>query len=233
MNPLFVLVHSPSVGPATWRPVADELRARGHDTLVPSLLRVGSGGPPYWPRVVEEVRSALANPPPDRPVVLVVHSNAGLFLPVIRAALSRPVAASVFVDAALPSVNGPTPVVDRDQFEALRGLADETGRLPRWTDWYDEAVVAALLPDPAVRRIVVGEQPRLPLDYYAQTIPVPAGWADHPCGYLLFGPPYDGLASTAADRGWAVRTVPGQHLHQVVDPPAVAAAIEGLAFGPR
>jgi hypothetical protein len=41
---LFVLVHSPSVGPSTWEQVADELREAGHDVVVPSLLRVGENG---------------------------------------------------------------------------------------------------------------------------------------------------------------------------------------------
>jgi hypothetical protein len=29
MRPAFVLVHSPSVGPSTWRPVADQLTQAG------------------------------------------------------------------------------------------------------------------------------------------------------------------------------------------------------------
>jgi hypothetical protein len=44
MTPLFVLVRSPSVGPARWAPVAGELIHRGRSVLVPSLLGVAEGG---------------------------------------------------------------------------------------------------------------------------------------------------------------------------------------------
>ncbi|GAA2581409.1 hypothetical protein GCM10010399_08940 [Dactylosporangium fulvum] len=61
--------------------------------------------------------------------------------------------------------------------------------------------------------------------YYEQQIPVPDGWDNRPCGYLLFGPSYDHMAQDARVRGWDVDQVPGQHLHQLVDPDAVAARI--------
>ncbi|MEV6115204.1 alpha/beta hydrolase [Streptomyces sp. NPDC052109] len=227
MRPIFVLVHSPSVGPSTWRPVAEQLTAEGHRVRVPSLLRVGEGAPPFWPRVVDAVRDDLRQVPGGSPVVLVVHSNAGLFLPVVRAALDHPVAGSVFVDAALPARKGPTPVASPEVLEFLRPMA-VYGRLPRWTDWWDEADVAPMFPGPTVRRTVVEEQPTLPLSYYEQHIPVPDGWDDHPCSYLLFGPPYDAPAAEARARGWRVGHLPGAHLHQIVDPAGTARCLVEL-----
>ena len=103
------------------------------------------------------------------------------------------------------------------------------GRLPPWTSWWDEADVARLFPDPRVRAAVEAEQPRLPLSYYEQQIPVPVGWDAQPCAYLLFGPPYELVANEAAARGWAVERIPGRHLHQVVDPAGVAERIAGMA----
>ncbi|WP_328321530.1 alpha/beta hydrolase [Streptomyces sp. NBC_00388] len=219
MKPLFVLVHSPSVGPSTWLPVADHLTAAGHQARVPSLVHVGSGAPPFWPRVVSAVREALRGVPVDRPVTLVAHSNAGLFIPVIRSGLDHPVAASVFVDAALPARTGTTPVASPELLEFL-GPKAVNGRLPRWTDWWDEADIAPMFSDPVARRAVIDEQPALPLSYYEQHIPVPGGWDDHPCSYLLFSPPYDGCAAEALERGWRVVRRPGTHLHQIADPPA-------------
>ncbi|MGD1223483.1 alpha/beta hydrolase [Streptomyces krungchingensis] len=221
MQPIFVLVHSPSVGPSTWQPVADRLRAAGHQVRVPSLLDVGAGAPPFWPRVVEAVRDDLRQVPVDSPVTLVAHSNAGLFLPVMRSGLDHPVTGSVFVDAALPALTGPTPVAPPELLEFLRPLA-VNGRLLRWTDWWDEADVAPMFTDPTVRQTVVEEQPTLPLSYYEQRIPVPGGWDDHPCSYLLFGPPYDDVAADARERGWRVAHLPGAHLHQIVDPAGTA-----------
>ncbi|MFI8230132.1 alpha/beta hydrolase [Streptomyces sp. NPDC085900] len=229
MRPIFVLVHSPSVGPSTWRPVAERLAAAGYQVRVPSLLGVGSGDPPFWPRVVDAVRDDLRRVPADRPVVLVAHSNAGLFVPVTRAGLDHPVVGSVFVDAALPARSGPTSVATPELLDFLRPLAVD-GRLPRWTDWWEEADVAPMFPDPSLRRTVVEEQPRLPLSYYEQRVPVPVGWDDHPCSYLLFGPPYDGLAAEARERGWRVAHLPGEHLHQIVDPVGSARHLVELAL---
>ena len=56
-----------------------------------------------------------------------------------------------------------------------------------------------------------------------------AGWDDHPCGYLLFSPPYEDQAALARERGWPLRSVPGEHLHQVIDPDQVARALLDLA----
>jgi hypothetical protein len=58
MQPVFVLVHSPSVGPLTWTPVADRLRSHGYESVVPSLVDVADAEPPFWPRVVEDVAAA-------------------------------------------------------------------------------------------------------------------------------------------------------------------------------
>ncbi|MCK7622377.1 alpha/beta hydrolase [Streptomyces sp. RS10V-4] len=228
MKPTFVLVHSPSVGPLTWQPVAERLGAAGYRVRVPSLLHVGRGAPPFWPRVVSAVRDDLAPVPADSPLVLVVHSNAGLFLPTLRTGIDHPVAASVFVDAALPARRGPTPVAPPELLEFLRPMAVH-GRLPRWTDWWDEADVAPMFSDPALRQRVVAEQPRLPLSYYEQRIPVPDAWEDHPCSYLLFGPPYEEAAAEARDRGWRVGHLPGAHLHQIVDPDGTARHLVELA----
>ncbi|MFE7168098.1 alpha/beta hydrolase [Streptomyces sp. NPDC057616] len=228
MRPIFVLVHSPSVGPSTWHPVAEHLTAAGHRVRVPSLLSVGAGEPPFWPRVVDAVRDDLREVPAGNPVVLAAHSNAGLFMPVIRSGLDHPVAASIFVDAALPAGTGSTPVAAPELLAFLHPMA-VNGRLPRWTDWWDEADVAPMFPDPAMRRTVVDEQPALPLSYYEQHIPVPGGWDDHPCSYLLFGPPYDGLAAEARGRGWRVAHLPGEHLHQIVDPAGTARQLVQLA----
>ncbi|WP_225631228.1 alpha/beta hydrolase [Streptomyces solaniscabiei] len=228
MRPTFVLVHSPSVGPSTWQPVSEHLTAAGHRVLVPSLLHVGAGGPPFWPHVVRAVRAQLRQVPAGSPVTLVAHSNAGLFLPVIRSGIDHPVAGSVFVDAALPARTGPTPVAAPEFLEFLRPLA-VNGTLPRWTDWWDEADVAPMFADPGMRRTVVEEQPTLPLSYYEQRIPVPGGWDDHPCSYLLFGPPYEEVAAEARERGWRVAHLPGEHLHQTVDPAGTARHLVELA----
>ncbi|WP_239161810.1 alpha/beta hydrolase [Acrocarpospora phusangensis] len=218
MDATFVLVHSPSVGPSTWTPVAGALRARGRAAVVPSLVDIGTGAPPYWPRVVDEVTASA----PAGALVIVAHSNAGLFVPLIVEALRGQIASCLFVDAALPPRTGSTRAAEPEHLAFLSAMADADGVLPRWTDWWPEEAVAELVPDEAVRRQVVAEQPRLPLAYYDQEIPVPARW-DHVRGaYLWFGEPYARAAKEADERGWPVTRIPGDHLHQVVAPERVA-----------
>ena len=227
MAAALVLVHSPSVGPLTWAPVKRRLDAAGAVTILPSLVGVADAQPPFWRSVAGTVRAAIDRLPPDQPVVVVAHSNAGLFVPVIVESAPRPVAGCLFVDAALPAADGPTPVASAEHLHFLRPkLVD--GRLPRWTDWWDEADVAPMFPDARTRAAVCAEQPRLPLSYYQERVPAAAGWADRPCGYLLFGPPYEPMARDAEQRGWAVEHVPGRHLHQLVDPAAVTATITAM-----
>jgi hypothetical protein len=117
----------------------------------------------------------------------------------------------------------------RALLELLRDKAVD-GFLPPWTDWWDEADVAPMFPDAATRAVVTAEQPRMPLSYYEQRIPVADGWDDdRPCGYVLFSSAYDSTAADARERGWAVETVRGEHLHQIVDPGTVAATVRDLA----
>jgi hypothetical protein len=234
--PLFLLIHSPSVGPSTWTPVAQRLREAGCAVAVPSLLAVGEGDPPFWPRVVAAVAEGLARTADGlagtdsgQQLVLVGHSNAGVFMPVIAHNLAGRVACSIFADATVPASRGLTPVAEEEFLPFLRGLAGPDGRLPRWTDWWDEDDVAPLFPDPQSRQVITDEQPRLPLAYYLEQVPVPAGWDDHRCAYLQFSEPYQDQAARARQRGWPVQLVPGGHLHQIVDPDRVARALLGLA----
>jgi Alpha/beta hydrolase family len=224
----FILIHSPSVGPRTWQPVAQRLAGLGREVAVPSLLHVADEGPPFWPRVVDAVRAGLGPAGEGGGVVLVAHSNAGLFVPVISAALPGQVLACVFVDAAVPPPSGAAPVAPPELLALLRDKASG-GLLPRWTDWWDEEDVAPLFPDPQTRRAVTDEQPRLPLSYYEASVPAPAGWDAQPCAYLLFSPPYDELADEARRRGWVVERLPGGHLHQLLDPDGVARSLVAIA----
>jgi hypothetical protein len=54
-------------------------------------------------------------------------------------------------------------------------------------------------------------------------------WRSCRAGYLTFSEPYRQQAGEAARLGWPVREVPGGHLHMVVSPAEVAAAITQLA----
>ncbi len=223
-----MFMHSLLLGPLTWAPVAARVAASGAVTVMPSLVDVADvDAPPFWPRVAAKINDAVSGLPPGQPIVLVAHSNAGLFVPVAVQAVQRGVAGCLFVDATVPSRTGSTPAASPERLDYLRTKVTE-GRLPRWTTWWDEDDAALLFPDPQTRSAVTAQQPRLPLSFYEQQIPVPDGWDDRPCGYLLFGPPYDRMAQESRDRGWDVDQISGGHLHQLVDPAAVTAGIAAM-----
>jgi hypothetical protein len=218
--PLHVLVPSPLLGPAVWDPVATALRRRGRRAVVvPS--------PGTAPRGPLDFRDHLLRAVPrDEPVILVPHSNAGLYVPAV--VHERDVVGAVFVDAGLPPPSGPVRMVPEQRLRNLAHLADADGLLPPWTAWWDPAEVDALFPDVTTRQAVEAEQQRLPIDYFRGQLEAPAGWdQDLPGAYLAFGGTYAAESAEARQRGWRVRTFQGAgHLHLLVDPSGVADAIE-------
>ena len=106
---MFVLVHSPSVDPLTGGPVADARAVRQHESVIPSLLDVADADPPFWPRVVNAVNAAMSRLDQGQFVLLVAHSNAGLFMPLLVTHAVRPVRCCLFVFAAPPARARQTP----------------------------------------------------------------------------------------------------------------------------
>jgi hypothetical protein len=198
LSPTFVLIHSPLVGPITWRLVADELHGRGVAAVTPSLhdARCSSGA--YWQRHVNCVSSALRAVPAEQHLVLVGHSGAGPLLPAIGSAVTQPVAAYVFVDAALPGRDGQSRLDLFDANEAERFRAAATGGMIP-TVWRND-----------------------------EPLPVPSDWPDAPRGYLRFSAPYESDAQRAGSLGWQVREMAGGHFHMLVDPVAVTDALLDL-----
>lgn len=224
-----VLVPSAALGPASWLPVARSAHAAGRDCVVPDLTHLTDRPGPYWPRLVDIVAEAIGQLDEPGPIALALHSNAGVFAPVIATGCPRPVAAAVFVDAALPAEAGPTPTAPASLVAHLTALADVRGRLPRWSDWWSADEVAALVPDREARDRVLSEQPRLPLAFYLASVPVPEPWTAVPCAYLRFSDAYLDEADIARGRGWPTEHLRGSHLHQVVDPVTTLDAIVALA----
>jgi pimeloyl-ACP methyl ester carboxylesterase len=176
---------------------------------------------------VEIVRAATSGVPD--PIVLVGHSGGGLLLPAIADATVPEVARLIFVDSGVPATRGETPLATPEFLEHLRSLAIE-GVLPPWSSWWGEEAMTELVPDEATRAALVSELPSLPLSYFEQSSPSPAGWDRVECAYLLFSDAYREQADEAGRRGWRVEEISGaQHLHTVVDPVAVTDALLRLA----
>lgn len=218
---LYVLIHSPLVGPGTWELVADQMRKNHVEAVVPRLVDSSDSGKPYWQQHAESVSQALIDIQKDRPLTLVAHSGAGPLLPVIRASLPNPVRAYVFVDAGLPGkdktrlalMNSEDPEWAR-QFQDYLGNG---GSFPNWS--FDD--LKDVLPNESVRRQLVNEiQPRA-LDFFTEPIPVPEDWPDADCVYILFSEPYQKAALEARSLGWPVYELAAGHFHMLVNPKAL------------
>lgn len=224
----FVLVHSPLVGPATWHPVRDTLRARGHRAIVPSLTHVLGGAGPYFPALANAAADAVDV---DEPVVLVGHSGAGPLLPAVTDALATPVAVAVFVDAGLPHPGRNWfDTAPRELVDQLRTLARD-GMLPPWHEWFPPEAVAELVPDPAMRDAVVRELRPLPVAFFDEPVPAPSAWPPGRCAYLLLGDAYADSARDAAALGWPVAHHPSDHLALYTDPERITEELLTLGIG--
>ena len=210
----FVLVHSPLVGPGTWRWVAEDLVEAGHEVAVPDLRAAAATGDPA------AVVSAAVAVVGDAPVVIAGHSGAGSLLPSIAAGAE---AQLVFVDAGVPPCSGPVGA-NAEFLEQLRSLSIG-GVLPKWSTWWGEGAMEGLVPDEARRRQVVDELPQIPLAFYESSFTAPAGWCQMPASFVLLSEAYRADVDTARSRGWPVVERLGNHLDIVNRPSAVTSAI--------
>lgn len=223
---MLVLVHSPIVGPLTWALVAEELRGRDVDVVVPPLTDRDDSEEPYWKQHARSVAEGFRGLAQETPV-LVAHSSAGPLLPAIGQEVGGP-AAYIFVDASLPEHNGSR--LERLAAElpaAAAALRDALASGQAAPDW-SEADLREEIPDARLRQGVLTElKPRL-ARFYEEPIPVFEAWPDAPCGYLQFSPAYDAPGAQARECGWPYRRLEGGHFHMLVDPRAVASALLGI-----
>lgn len=215
------LLPSPLLGPAVWRPVGDELAARGRSVLMPTA-------PAGAPRAPAEVSSWLAACLHEVDgAIAVSHSNAGLYVPSLR--VSCALAGAVYVDALVAPSAGNVPVATPALVDQLLDRVDAEGTLPPWSQWWPAEDTKFLFPDQATKAAVQAEERRVPLDYIRAAIEVEAGWdLGFPSAYLAFGDTYAEELAIAVERGWPLRQVDGRHLHMLVDPAGVADEIEVL-----
>ena len=214
----WLLVHPPLLGPAVLGPLAAELRARGHVVRVPDL-RGAVGTAPGW----SDRYTALAAAAGPADVVL-GFSGAGVVLPAVAAAVrARRV---VWLDALVPAAAGQT-VPSEEVRARVAGLV-RGDRIAAWPTWWPPGVLAAELPDDALRAAVAAEAPELPAGLYDVAVPVPATWPDDDVRYVQLSASYDGDAAAARRRGWQVAgSGAGSHLDVATRPAEVADLVTG------
>ena len=222
MRTTLLFVHSPVVGPTTWTGTAEVLRDSGFRCRVPDLTGVVSTGP-FYPALAVAAAAAVDDDTDE--VVVVGHSAAGALLPAVAEAIGDRTRAAVFVDAILPQPGRSWfDTAPRGQAAQLRGLAAD-GLLPPYDEWFPPGVLEELISDPAVRRRLLAEVPRLPIAYFDEPAP-PARFADSvSCAFVRLGAPFDRAANKAERLGWWVARRDWDHLRMISAPDAVADVI--------
>jgi hypothetical protein len=229
---MFVLIHSPLVGPFTWSLVEGELSQRGFSVTVPTLTdEEGDGG--FWRQHAESVAETVAAAPAVSTPILVAHSGAGPLLPAIRQIAALPVAAYAFVDAGIPRYGASRlDLLDGEDPESAKQLRELLAAGRRFPEWTDEQI-QPLVPNSELRRRLLAELKPRGAGFWKEPIPVFAGWPDAPCVYLQLSPFYDQPAAEARRRGWASETLEGNHFQMLLDPIAVTEALLRLTKDAR
>jgi pimeloyl-ACP methyl ester carboxylesterase len=226
MEARLLLVHSPLVGCGTWEPIAQVLAADGYQVAVPDLAGTVAAGPPYQLRQAR----VIADSADGRPAVLIGHSGAGPLLAAAGMMLGKAARGYIFVDAGLPTPGRSwMETVPPDLAAQVRAMADPQGWLPPWSQWWGDAELAALLPDPAVRRHFAAGCPRLPLAIFEEVQPPVPGWPTASGGYLQLSEAYEDEAARARELGWPVIPQLSHHLALLTAPGQVAREVRKLA----
>ena len=224
MKPIYVLIHSPLVGTFTWKLVAEQMRQRGLDVLVPELNDSPDSKESYWKQHAESFSQEFANISKDTSVILVAHSGAGPLLPILRQSIPNPVHAYVFVDAGIPHNATRLDLMKSENSnwaEEFQAYLEGGGRFPNWSS----EDLAEILPDETVREQFVADLRPRALDFFSEPIPVFVGWPDAPGAYILFSPTYKRAEAEARQLGWRTYELQAGHFHMLVDAPAVTAII--------
>lgn len=224
MNSNLLLVHSPLVGPSVWRPLVAHLTWLGATVACPDLTdavvdSVEPSGPSRMQRFVDTAAGAAVG---DE-IVLVGFSGAGVLLPNIAARLGGRIALTVFVDAVVPPSTGHHEL--GEQFVAFLDTQTVDRVLRSWIDWWPDAV-AKMLPDETLRQAIAADMPRVPREFYDETLDVPVRWTEGEHRYLQLSRAYEADRDLAVSYGWPCIAIDGTHLTIATDPGAIVEALE-------
>jgi len=218
------LIHSPFVGPSSWRRTAEALAATGVEAVAADY---GGVRPPDWyDGAAHRIAAAL---PGFEPLALAVHSGAGGLVPALADALGARASAFLFVDAVLPYPGqrwldtAPPALADR-----LREIAEE-GVLPPWDTWFGRGAIETLIIDPALRAAFSADLPRVPLAYLEAVAPGGEAWRNRRAAYLQLSGPYAAEAGAAEALGWIVRREQLHHLAMLTHPDRLAGILAEMA----
>lgn len=219
----FLLLHSPLLGPFTWRAVAEVLRGAGHQAETPAWPRLSTLGEDCYAALANGMAASIDR---GEPAVVVAHSGAGAVLPSVEALAKKPLGGVVFCDAILPHGGFSWFDTAPPDLGAQLRAGSVAGRLPAWDQWWPPGALARLVPDEAVRQALLSELEPIPIGYFEELAPEIELKA--PAAYLQLSGAYVEEAQIAGRKGWPVVRLPLHHLAMLTHAGAVARALEGL-----
>jgi pimeloyl-ACP methyl ester carboxylesterase len=219
-----VLLHSPLLGPLTWRAVAAALRDAGAAAETPAWTPLSEIDGDFYATLAGDMAAQVAAG--DGPPLLVAHSAAGALAPAVASRLPG-VAGVIFVDALLPHPGlSWLDTAPQGLRETLRSGVT-AGLLPAWSDWWPPGALERLVPDEAVRAELIAELEPIPAAFFEEAAPATA--LSSPAAYLKLSEAYEDEARLANRQGWPLVRLPLHHLAPLTDPAAVARSLESLA----
>lgn len=225
----WVLIPSYQLGPQCWTGVEEFLSVLGQTSVSPMPVRTTPRDDdhlgPWLEGIVADVGSVG-----EHPLVIVGHAASCPRLPMVA---DRLLAEGHDVDVVI-AVNGRFPedgVAPTERHLPLTTTLDALVRpddyLPPWHRWWG-TMVADMLPDDAARERVFAESKPVPRAVFDQPIPAPKLPGEVGLAYLGLGAMYLQSHEVAADAGWVVDELVGEHLHMVVAPVMVGGALLSL-----
>jgi hypothetical protein len=230
VRPDLVLVTGPMVGASSWGPTADRLRASGWRVHVPDILATSDALPPWRELSVHYARLVSLEAAP----ILVGHSLATVVVADLAGRI--PACGLIMVDGEVPPASGPVAPGSDSFREYVAGLADDDGRLPRWSDWRREHSRRSLIgidelaQDTDAFATFERDQPRVSLTWFDDRIDL-APWTHIASGFIQTSDIFEHAADEARRRGWPVVQIKGTHLHPTLRPEETAAAIDVVYAG--
>lgn len=170
-------------------------------------------------------------PADDLPTVVVAHSAACPRAPLLVSELLArgwPITTMLLVDGRFP--DGKAFTANERYASMLDRMVRPDEYLPPWPRWWG-SLVEGLVVDAEARNLLLSEAAPVPRTWFDQGCPVPELPDTIGRGFLSFGPGYAEACDQAFDQGWLTMRLTGDHLHQMVEPDRVAAALMAMVAG--
>lgn len=232
----WLLIPSMLLGPQSWVGVADVLSDLHQDPFIADPRPVSPGAEDFLTPWLEDVVGVLPPSDPelagDRQASLVVvgHSAAcPRLLLVAEEALRRGhrVSTVILVNGRVPADGLSLTDLDPPLGRLLDGLTRPDDHVPPWHRWWG-SLMEDMLPDESIRQRVFSEARPVPRALFDQKVPAPRLPDEVGLAFLAMGDLYAPSMQEARTQGWAVARLEGDHLHQVVNPVAVAHTMMAL-----